>query len=215
MLKSLQQRRTYKVIGDLQRPEAVAPELADKVNSLIEAAGNAPFHYACSREHQDDLSSPVPWRVYALGGDACRKLMAERVAEGDQTKIPNMLAAAQFLLQVTWLPDTGTIKGDVTAKEGEVFEGTLRNMEHIAAGSAFVQSLLLSADAAGFKTYWSSGGPLRGSAFFDRVGIPQNQLLLGSVFLFPGEPENSEVKSGSMAEKRGPVTSWSRWVEIA
>ncbi|MEM9279306.1 MAG: hypothetical protein AAGA76_12090, partial [Pseudomonadota bacterium] len=158
--------------------------------------------------------SPVPWRVYKLDSQTCRKLMSDMLVAGDMTKIPNMLAAAQFLFQITWLPDPGTIKGDVTAKEGPVFEGTLRNMEHIAAASAFVQSLLLATGDAGYKTYWSSGGPLRGPELFEKIGIPTTELLLGSVFLFPSVLENAEIKPGAMAEKRGTLNDWSRWTEI-
>ncbi len=215
MLKSLLARRTYKIIGDPEAPEQVEEGPDRQVDTLIAAAGNAPFHYACGREHLADMPSPVPWRVYKLDTQACRSLMRERTAAGDTTKIPNMLAAAQYLFQVTWLPDEGTIKDDVISKDGPVFDGTLRNMEHIASSSAFVQSLLLAAADAGFKTYWSSGGPLRNPEFFERLAIPTNQLLLGSVFLFPQSPQNSEVKAGSMADKRGEITSWSRWVEIA
>ena len=136
------------------------------------------------------------------------------IRSGDATKIPNMLAAACGLLQVTWLPDEGTIKGDVTAKDAPVFDGTLRNMEHIAAASAFVQSLLLAADAQGFRTYWSSGGPLRGGEVFSLLGIPDTQLLIGSVFLFPADPKDADVRPGALANARGEVGDWSRIVEI-
>ena len=150
-----------------------------------------------------------------MNGEVCRSLMQERIDGGDVTKIPNMLAAAQFLLQITWLPEPGTIASDPVSKDAAVFEGTLRNMEHIAAASAFTQSVLLAADNAGFKTYWSSGGPLREAKFFSRLEIPQNQLLLGSIFLFAGVQRKSEVKSGSLADKRGYLDDWSRWVDIS
>ncbi|MEM7067450.1 MAG: hypothetical protein AAF478_01095 [Pseudomonadota bacterium] len=215
VLKSLQNRRTYKVIGNVDKPETPGSKTKDDVDQLLEAAGNAPFHYASGREHHGDLPSCVPWRVYKIDATGCRALMSERLESGDATKIPNMLAAAQFLLQVTWLPDPGTISGVADTKDGPVFDGTLRNMEHIAAGSAFTQSLLLAADSFGFKTYWSSGGPLRGTEFFDRIGIPQTELLLGSIFLFPPELENSETKHGAMADKRGAVADWSRWIEFS
>lgn len=215
MLTALKNRRTYKVIGDIS--EAQQPETLDQdgIDELLAAAGNAPFHYACDRSHMESFNSPVPWRVYKLDWQACQALKNWRLENGDTTKIPNMLSAAQFLLQVTWLPDPGTISGDVTSKDGEVFKGTLRNMEHIAAASSFIQSLLLAADVAGFKTYWSSGGPLRTPETFDLLGIPKNQLLLGSIFLFPADPSNVEIKAGALAEKRGSIEDWSRWAKIS
>lgn len=214
MQDQLKNRRTYKVIGDTAQP-ARQPEMkADTLDEIILAAGNAPFHYPCDRIHMQTMRSPVPWRCYKLDTTACQDLMHHLIESGDTTKVPNMLAAAQYLLQVTWLPDPGTILGDTTSKEEPVFAGTLRNMEHIAAGSAFIQSVLLGAEQSGFKTYWSSGGPLRGETVFSALEIPMGELLLGSIFLFPNEPENAEIKQGNLAGKRGGLSDWSAWREI-
>ncbi len=214
MLKHLEKRRTFKIIGDTATPSGTPDVTADELDTILASAGNAPFHYPCDRTHMETMPSPVPWRCHKLNTTACHGLMQTMLEDGDTTKVPNMLAAAQYLLQVTWLPDPGTILGDVTSKDESVFAGTLRNMEHIAAGSAFIQSLLLAGEAAGFKTYWSSGGPLRGKAVFDALSIPTTELLLGSVFLFPNEPENAEIKAGNLATKRGVVSDWSRWCKL-
>ena len=87
-------------------------------------------------------------------------------------------------------------------------------MEHLAATGAFVQSLLLAAEAEGFRTYWSSGGPLRKKPVLDWLGIPENQILIGSVFLFPEDVGSAEIKPGANAERRGAVSDWSRWCKI-
>ena len=213
-LDQLKNRRTYKVIGDTTHPSEPSNIKTDALDEIILAAGNAPFHYACDRIHMQTMQSPVPWRCHKLDTTGCQYLMQNLIDRGDTTKVPNMLAAAQYLLQVTWLPDSGTILGDATSKEEPVFAGTLRNMEHIAAGSAFIQSILLGAEQAGFKTYWSSGGPLRGEDVFSALGIPAIELLLGSVFLFPDEPKSAEIKQGNLASKRGQLSDWSRWCEI-
>ncbi|MGI9351116.1 MAG: hypothetical protein ACR2O3_06105 [Rhizobiaceae bacterium] len=214
MLNSLSKRRTHKVIGDPANPENAGQEQNSLMQRLLEAAGNAPFHYACDRQHQLEMSSPVPWRAYILDTENCRNLMAELLASGDTTKIPNMLAATRFLVQVTWLPDPGTLQGEPMEKDQPDFEGTQRNMEHIAAASAFIQSLLLAAIDAGFKTYWSSGGPLRTRKMFRRLCIPENQMLLGSVFLFPDELKNGEIRPGAMVAARGGVSDWSRSLQL-
>jgi len=210
----LSARKTSKIIADLASHSNVDPIEADVLDDLIEKAGNAPFHYACGNIHRDEFDSAVPWRAYKLDRVGCMDLMNALIVAGDQTKIPNMLAAAQYLVQVTWLPDEGTLLSKVPVKEGAQFEGTLRNMEHIAAASAFAQNLLLAATGAGFRTYWSSGGPLRSPAVFDQLGISENELLIGSIFLYPKNVSNAEIKSGSMADKRGELADWSRWCEI-
>lgn len=210
---ALLKRRTYKILADTDQAASPGNQGRDEIDNLLLSAGNAPVHYACDRVHLDQLTSPVPWRVYKFEGSSCRSLMSEMLASGDTTKIPNMLAAAEYLLQVTWLPDEGTIRNAAAGKEEIVFDGTLRNMEHIAAASSFIHSLLLVFEEAGFKTYWSSGGPLRSAAMFENMKIPLNQLLLGSVFLFPQDIGSSEVKTGSMADRRGSPDQWSVWAD--
>jgi len=205
-------RRTHKVLGDPQNPLSGSKISRDTVDQLLFEAGNAPFHYACDRIHLNEMPSPVPWRAYKLDKAQCTGLMQQMLTEGDVTKIPNMLAVAEFLIQITWLPDSDTVLNQAAGKDEPVFSGTLRNMEHIAAASAFVQSFLLLASAHGFRTYWSSGGPLRSVDTFAKMNIPMGELLLGSVFLFPEDIKDAEVKQGGMAEKRGSLDDWSRWL---
>ena len=214
MLDILRKRRTAKVIGNPEKPNQMP--LADKkaLQEILESAGNAPFHYACDKVHTESLTSPVPWRCYKLDRMNCQKLMTKRIAEGDTTKIPNMLAAAEFLFQITWLPDAGTILDDTNRKDGPVFEGTLKNMEHIAAASAFIQSVVLAAEAQGYKTYWSSGGPLRSPETFEYLAIPNTEILLGSVFLFPRNPENAEIRNGNLSDRRETADNWSKWCTL-
>ena len=184
---------------------------------MLAAAGNAPFHYACDRVHLAEKSSPAPWRAYCIDAQGCNDLMKSLIDSGDTTKVPNMLAAAEFLVQVTWLPDAGTIQNRNAGKDEPAFVGTQRNMEHLAAASAFAQSLLLAGEAEGFRTYWSSGGPLRSEKVFAALGIPETEILLGSIFLFPGEHElpDAETRSGGMREKRGEIEAWSRWCQFS
>ncbi|MEM7213949.1 MAG: nitroreductase family protein [Pseudomonadota bacterium] len=211
MLDSLRKRRTVKMIGDPAAPEPGGNISRERIDKLLAAAGNAPFHQPCDRIHQNSLTSPVPWRCYKLDSVGCRKLMSALIASGDPTKVPNMLAAAEALLQVTWLPDPDTISPDQTEDSITVFAGTIRNMEHIAAASSFVQSVLLAVDDEGLGSYWSSGGILRRGEVFGRLGIPEDEILLGSIFLFPSEPTNSETKPGKLSQMRGTVEDWSRW----
>ena len=211
MLESLQKRRTVKMIGDPAAPEPGGNISRERIDTLLEAAGNAPFHQPCDRIHQNSLPSPVPWRCYKLDTAGCRKLMTALIDYGDATKVPNMLAAAEALLQVTWLPDPDTVSQNQSEDEMTVFTGTLRNMEHIAAASSFVQSVLLAIENEGLGSYWSSGGIMRKGEVFGQLGIPEDEILLGSIFLFPSAPTNSEIKPGKLSQMRGAVKDWSRW----
>lgn len=213
--KNLQARRTYKVIGELDVPVSDSSFNISAIDKLLAASANAPFHYACDRVHKTKLTSSVPWRAHNLQAGDCNKLSAFLIASGDVTKVPNMLSAAEFLFQVTWLPDEATIINRDAGKDEVAFKGTLRNMEHIAAASSFIQSLLLAGEEQGFKTYWSSGGALKSAPVFDYLDISLNELLLGSVFFFPKEIQNAEIKLGGMKDARGGVEDWSKWCEIS
>ena len=160
------------------------------------------------------MPSSVPWRVHKLSAKDCNKLGEFLIDDGDVTKVPNMLTAADYLLQVTWLPDEGTIINRDAGKDEEAFKGTMRNMEHIAAASAFIQSLLLAGEANGFMTYWSSGGVLKSEKVFDYLTIPTHQLLLGSIFFFSKQVAHAEIKQGGMKDVRGSIDDWSKWCEL-
>ncbi len=211
----LKARRTYKVIGDLKAPICSASIDKSSVDLLLTASANAPFHCACDRVHKTELSSPVPWRVHKLQANDCNKLKDFLIESGDVTKVPNMLSAAEYLFQVTWLPDEDTIINRGAGNDEQAFSGTLRNMEHIAAASAFIQSLLLAGEEQGVMTYWSSGGALKSAEVFEYLKIPLNQLLLGAIFFFPKEIEHAQIKQGAMKDARGSVEEWSKWCDLS
>ena len=214
VIEKVMERRTYKVIGDLQLPVQVNKLEKAKIDEFLSASANAPFHYACDRIHKTLLSSSVPWRVHKLQANDCNALKDFLTQSGDVTKVPNMLSAASFLFQVTWLPDENTIINRDAGKEEQAFLGTMRNMEHIAAASAFIQSLLLLGEEQGFMTYWSSGGALKSARVFEHLEIPLSELLLGSIFFFSKDVDHAEIKMGAMKDARGEVGDFSRWCKI-
>lgn len=215
ILEKLKQRRTHKVIGNLEDVVSAAELDCSTIDDMLAACANAPFHYACDRTHKTDMPSVVPWRVYKMNAQDCNKLAEFLIASGDTTKVPNMLTAAEYMLQVTWLPDEETIINKAAGKDQEAFKGTVRNMEHIAAASAFIQSLLLAGEEKNLMTYWSSGGALKSDNVFEYLSIPQNQMLLGSVFLFSKDVAHAQIKQGAMRDARGGVKDWSKWCELS
>ncbi|WP_309386547.1 nitroreductase family protein [Cerasicoccus frondis] len=198
----IQRRRTLKMLTDEPLP---AINQRAVINEIIQAGAWAPFHRPCASEHRGQLDSIVPWRAYALDATACRHLREKLISVGDSSKIIQMLAAAEALIQVTWLPNRPKAETDA------LFEPTLENMEHLAAASSAVQNMLLAATARCFENYWSSGGALRESQVFTWLGIPENEILLGSIFLFPADAAGAEAAPGKLRDKRGPVESWAKW----
>lgn len=210
LAKIIRARCTDKVLADAAAPLAPAGLTREAVDAMLETAGCAPFHYPATAAHrQGEMDSVVPYRVYKLDAPSCRSLSERIHAAGLKAgKILPMLAAAEALLLVAWLPEEGARGAD------EAFAGTEINMENIAAGSAAIQNLLLLATEAGLRSYWSSGGVLRGQPLYDWLAIPPEQMLLGAVFLFPAEVGDAEVAPGKMRDKRGALSGWSAWREV-
>lgn len=208
----IKQRRTFKVMGDLNAPVSVPADFTKRIEQALEVAGWAPFHYPANDVHlSSELDSPVPWRFYALEQTDCLNLARHMLAQGDvsseQAGIIRMLSAAGALVLTTWLPEPDDLPEVVTEH---------KNIEHIAAASAAIQNLLLAATARGVQTYWSSGGALGRKTSFDACGIPSREKLLGAIFMFPQSAvESLEAKPGSLSEKRGTPDQWRSWRTVS
>lgn len=211
----VRRRKTVKVLA--HEPLPLTTDRA-VIQRLIAQAGWAPFHKVCSVEHRSAgrLEGIEPWRFHALDAPSCRALRQRVIAMESAGKIPAMLGAATAVILATWLPNPSTHDTN-GADVGESFDPTLGNVEHIAAASAAVQTLLLAATAAGWETYWSSGGVLRLPDVFAMLRIPTTERLLGAIFLFPADLQPSDgvdLALSKLRPQRCPPEQWSRWVEL-
>ncbi len=186
------------------------------LESLVHAAAYAPFHYAASNAHREKLEdkAPEPWRIYVLDRAICREVRKWLIGRNEKSKIPEMLAAANMLLQITWCPTTE----DETTGSSEFngFEASQINMEHIAATAAAIQNIVLVATENEIPSYWSSGGPLCEQETFDLLGIPHDEILLGAVFFFPRNIEqNKKVTTfpGKLHDRRSFGRTWCQWIK--
>ena len=204
----LNSRVTSKVLADPIKPLPPYGLERSEVDEWLSSAGQAPFHHQAERSHKASLSSPVPWRMYKFDALNCRELLTYLNENTDAGKICNMLAASEAMVLATWTPDAAN--DDLS--ENILFEGTERNMEHVAAASAAVQNLLLLATEAGWRTYWSTGGVLRTSQIFNRYNISNSEILLGAIFIYPQDVGDAEIRKGKLCDARGNVSDWSRWV---
>lgn len=205
------------------------------LQQLLEAASWAPFHKRAHEQHlDDDLTAPMPWRFHVLDPDACTRLLmfleSQNSAHPDskwsrawQSKIKEMVSACGVLIQATWLPDPASTPDSA---EGIVSEGgdspnsgsitgpefNQKNIEHVAAASSAVQSLLVAAQSHQWLSYWSSGGILRDDDVFDYLGISRREQLLGSVFLSPEAHSSARIIEGGLRDQRGDLSGWVHWV---
>lgn len=209
--EAIANRVTTKMLGNPDQPLPVRQDMPAILKPLLATAGWAPFHRPAHTSHRDrgDAAIVEPWRFHALDTPKCRHLLTKLKNWPEKSgKILNMLAACDALIQVTWLPDPSS-----SSASGAAFEASEENMEHIAAAAAALQNFLTAATAAGLLTYWSSGGILRSQKAFETLGIPFNQILLGSVFVFPNETAGQvEIMAGKQRVARSAMTAWTRWV---
>ena len=214
----IRERKTAKILSDIQACTDTLDfheraTINAKIREAIELAGWAPFHKMADSSHlQAESNSPVPWRFYVLEKTLCCQILDfikhQTTTTRDpkwprtmQKKIPKLLAGADALVIVTWLPDPSPTDQP---------ELTINNIEHIAASSAAIQNLILAAEARGLYTYWSSGGVLRDDEIFAYLGIPRNQQLLGAIFLASVEHTTNAPAAGGNRDKRG--RDWVRWL---
>ncbi|PIE45397.1 MAG: hypothetical protein CSA45_03410 [Gammaproteobacteria bacterium] len=210
-LDAIRQRRTIKAISH----ELLPPKSTDKalIETLLEAAHWGPYHYPCSLEYRSTLSSEVPWRFYVLDSQTCRKLAVKLNEMNINTgKVGGMLNCCDYLIMSTWCPQAMK----QPQANGILFDGSIINMEHIAATGAAIQNLLLAATALGQKNYWGSGGVLRQAFAFELLGIAVEEILLGALFIFPSDDEGGKIQyvSGKKPAQRGTTTDACRWVTL-
>src|SRR5690606_39369481 len=108
---------------------------------MVANAGWAPFHRPAAAVHMegDRLPGAVPWRCYMLDVAACRDLREWLLAQGETGPMTRLLAACSAMVLMTWLPNPSIGSRPAGAVPAQLFEGTLANMEHLAAASAAVQ----------------------------------------------------------------------------
>ncbi|MBC2605912.1 nitroreductase family protein [Pelagicoccus albus] len=204
----IQSRCTTKALSET--PWSTGEEPSFDLKPILKAADAAPFHKPIPRDSKKgDLQGHQPWRCYHLDAKQCRKLRKKILELGNTTKIPQMLAVAEYMIQTTWIPNPSD-----SATE-QLFEPSIQNMEHIAAASSAVQNMLLAATARKIPNYWSSGGILRSEEIQNLLGIPTHEILIGSIFLFPKDLNGAVTSYGSLHHCRGSIDTWARPVVIS
>ena len=202
-------RKTLKVLGDPGNPVEIGDdpsECIELVQNALQQAGWAPFHYD---RNLGGLAEP--WRAHVIGHELCREIaqhMRSWFPDMKPTnKLPAMLSACGALALVTWIPQSA----EETLSDKKRCD---LNEEHLAATAALVQNFLLLLTAAGYGSYWSSGGQFRTPEMFERLGVGKSEKLLAAVFIeFPASQSiELDRLPGKNREKRSTSAGWMRTV---
>ena len=140
------------------------------INRAIKAATFAPNH-----------KRTEPWRFHLLGPQAIRRVCelnadlvsAKKGPEAGQKKLDRWLKMPGWLV-VTQVVDEKN-GGSLNVPNSLV-------KEDYAACCCAVQNLCLSLHADGLGTKWTTGPVNFDSRFGDAVGLPQNELVVGTIW---------------------------------
>lgn len=212
----IKKRKTQKFLAETSWKSDLTDEnLKTLVNDLLVLAAHAPYHYFAHEDHiNKELNSCLPYRVYVLNTEKCRKTV-DFMSDQDvkSGKIKNLLLSANAVLIFTWLPEIHAENTDGARQIN--FEGNLKNMEHIAATSAAIQNVLLGATTRDIPNYWSTGGPLRTETLKNYLDIPLDEIVMGTIFLYPKDAEKRDARiiPGAMRNEGKSINTWSKWVK--
>ena len=160
----------------------------EKVKQLLALADWAPTH-----------GRTEPWRFFVYRGEALKQfgkthadLYWLHTAEDKRQEatfeklLHNADKASHLLIAVM--------------KRGENVK--IPQLEEVAAASAAVQNVLLGATAMGISSFWSTGGMTHNPALKAHLGLSDDDIILGMVFLgYTDEPTKEGVRNKPIDEK--------------
>lgn len=154
------------------------------INSLLELAHWAPTH-----------GRTEPWRFFVYGGEAKERFGKEHAQlywdntaedkrqEATMQKLANNVEKASHL---------------IIAVMERGANDKIPAIEEIAAASAAVQNMLLGATALGIASFWSTGGMTHKEALKQYLGLKNEDIVLGLIFLgYTDEPAKDGVRNSA------------------
>lgn len=160
----------------------------DTINDILALADWAPTH-----------GRTEPWRFYVYAGTALKafgKTHAELYWNNTADDKRQEATYEKLLHNV----DKVSHLVIAVMKRGE--NPKIPQLEEIAAASAAVQNVLLGATALGIASFWSTGGMTHNPAFKQHLGLGDNDIVLGLIFLgYTDEPLKEGVRNIPVHEK--------------
>lgn len=165
---------------------AVIPD--DLVNAVLALADWAPTH-----------GRTEPWRFFVYSGESLKKFGKEHAdLYWQHTAEDKRMQATYDKLKSN--VDKASHLAIAVMKRGDNVK--IPYMEEVAAASAAVQNVLLGAQAMGIASFWSTGGMTHTQALKDYLGLGNEDIVLGLIFLgYTDEPAKEGTRNTPLAEK--------------
>lgn len=145
-----------------------------------------------------------PWRFIVVAPEKVKEFVARHAAVYQENTDPTAFAAEKFNKIIANGENVSHIimvwmKRSPTHKVPEV--------EEVAAVSAAIQNILLTATAQGIASFWSSGGMIYHAAMKKEFNLGDEDKILGMLFLgYANEPFKEGFRATPLSEK----TEWLR-----
>lgn len=181
---TIKERRTIRTLSD-------QPISSDQIYDILTTAAFAPFH-----------SSVEPWAVTLFQGveahqDFTKALMAsyDRLQVWDRYDQTNLEEIKQKTVAYFEAIPVSLI---ISA---QVYNDQKKDLESVAATSAFIQNIQLAAWAEGIGCTWRTTRNIFDEYFKQALGVPADRAIIGTLHLTVAA-EEPRVK------QRQPLTNW-------
>ncbi|HXB09385.1 MAG TPA: nitroreductase [Puia sp.] len=160
------------------------------IRQLLDLANWAPTH-----------GNTEPWRFIVYSGEAVQRFCHEHAGLYKQSTPAEKFTQAKYEKQLH--------NGDKASHVIVVYmrrggNPNITALEEICATAAAVENILLGAGALGIAVLWSTGGVVMQPVMKEFLGLEEEDMLLGLLYMgYTDEP----VKTG----KRGPVEEKTSW----
>ena len=160
----------------------------ETVNEILALADWAPTH-----------GRTEPWRFFVYGGEALKqfgKIHAELYWNNTPEDKRQEATYEKLLHNI----DKVSHLVIAVMKRGQ--NEKIPQLEEVAAASAAIQNILLGATALGISSFWSTGGMTHKPALKEYLGLAQEDIIMGLIFLgYTDEPHKEGVRNTPLSEK--------------
>lgn len=156
----------------------------ETINQLLELAHWAPTH-----------GRTEPWRFFVYGGEAKTKFGKDHAQlYWDNTAEDKRQEATMQKLE----HNVDKASHLIIAVMERGANDKIPQIEEIAAASAAVQNMLLGATALGIASFWTTGGMTHKEALKQHLGLKNEDIVLGLIFLgYTDEPAKDGVRNST------------------
>lgn len=178
--------KSRRSIGWAKMNGQVIPD--NTISELLELAHWAPTH-----------GRTEPWQFFVYGGEAKTKFGKEH-AELYWNNTPE--DKRQEMTREKLEHNVDKASHVIIAAMARGTNDKIPVIEEIAAASAAVQNVLLGATAHGIASFWSTGGMTLKDPLKEHLGLKNEDIVLGLIFLgYTDEPAKDGIRNSTIEQK--------------